>query len=320
MVTAGVPPVKLALMAKIIVLALVLLFFGCGLYMHLRGKVRHKVLRQLFDHSTFTAPFNVFMLMFSKVPRTPYLPTSTFPELAPLQANWREIREEAVNLQKNMQIKAAANNDDAGFNSFFKTGWKRFYLKWYGDAHPSAMELCPRTTALVKSIPSVKAAMFAELPPGAKLNLHRDPYAGSLRYHLAVLAPNDDRCMIEVDGQPYSWREGEGVIFDETFMHWAENRSEGNRIVLFCDVERPMTNGFAQWLNHWLGKNVVAAASSPNNEGDPRGMISKLFKISFYAGKYRRAFRDWNPTFYKVLKFGLMIGVLVWFVWWLVPN
>ena len=58
-------------MAKIIVLALVLLFFGCGLYMHLRGKVRHKLLRQLFDHSTFTAPFNVFMLMFSKVPRTP---------------------------------------------------------------------------------------------------------------------------------------------------------------------------------------------------------------------------------------------------------
>jgi beta-hydroxylase len=43
MVAAGVPPVKLALMAKIIVLALVLLFFGCGLYMHLRGKVRHKV-------------------------------------------------------------------------------------------------------------------------------------------------------------------------------------------------------------------------------------------------------------------------------------
>jgi len=306
--------------AKIFVLVLALLFFGCGLYMHLRGKVRHKVLRQLFDHSTFTAPFNVFMLMFSKVPRTPYLPTSTFPELAPLQSHWREIREEAVNLQKNMQIKAAANNDDAGFNSFFKTGWKRFYLKWYGDAHPSAMTLCPRTTALVKSIPSVKAAMFAELPPGAKLNLHRDPYAGSLRYHLAVLAPDDDRCRIVVDGTPYSWREGEGVSFDETYTHWAENRSEGNRIVLFCDVERPMTHGFARWLNHGLGKNVVSAASSPNSEGDPRGLISRLFKISFYAGKYRRAFRSWSPTVYKITKFGLMLAVLALFIWWMLPD
>ena len=288
------------------------------LHIHFRGKVRLPFGRQLFDHSSFMAPINIFMHLFSRVPSTPYIPVREFPELKILEENWEVIREEALNLVALQKIKASEQNNDAGFNSFFKTGWKRFYLKWYGDAHPSAMELCPRTTALVKSIPSVKAAMFAELPPGAKLNLHRDPYAGSLRYHLAVLAPNDDRCMIEVDGQPYSWREGEGVIFDETYMHWAENRSEGNRIVLFCDVERPMTNRFAQWLNHWLGKNVVAAASSPNSEGDPRGMISKLFKISFYAGKYRRAFRDWNPAFYKILKFGLMIGVLVWFVWWLV--
>jgi len=162
--------------------------------------------------------------------------------------------------------------------------------------------------------------MFAELPPGAKLNLHRDPYAGSLRYHLAVLAPDDDRCRIVVDGTPYSWREGEGVIFDETYMHWAENRSEGNRIVLFCDVERPMTHGFARWLNHWLGKNVVSAASSPNSEGDPRGLISRLFKISFYAGKYRRAFRSWSPTVYKITKFGLMLAVLALFIWWLLPD
>lgn len=303
---------------KIILLFVILVFPLCGLYMHLRGTVRHKAMRQLFDHSTFTAPINVFMLAFSKVPRTPYLPTNTFPELAPLQEHWQEIREEAVNLQKNMQIKAAANNDDAGFNSFFKTGWKRFYLKWYGDAHPSAMELCPVTTSLVAKIPTVKAAMFAELPPGAKLNLHRDPYAGSLRYHLGLLTPQDDECMISVDGQPYSWREGEGVIFDETYMHWAENRTNGNRIVLFCDVERPMTNDFAQWLNRWVGKNVVAAASSPNNEGDPRGLISRLFKISFYAGQYRRRFKAWNKTVYKITKFGLMLAALAAIVWVLV--
>ena len=65
---------------------------------------------------------------------------------------------------------------------------------------------------------------------------------------------------------------------------------------------------------------MVAAASSPNNDGDPRGMISKLFKVSFYAGKYRRAFRDWNRTLYKVLKFGLMLAVLALFIWWLWPT
>ncbi|MNT36683.1 hypothetical protein D3C72_1727840 [compost metagenome] len=80
-----------------------------------------------------------------------------------------------------------------------------------------------------------------------------------------------------------------------------------------------MTNGFAQWLNHWLGKNVVAAASSPNNEGDPRGFISRIFKISFYMGQWRRRYKAWNKTAYKLTKFGLMLAVAALFVWWLWP-
>ena len=35
-------------------------------------------------------------------------------------------------------IKRSEQLNDVGFNSFFKTGWKRFYLKWYDDSHPSA--------------------------------------------------------------------------------------------------------------------------------------------------------------------------------------
>ncbi len=27
---------------------------------------------------------------------------------------------------------------------------------------------------------------------------------------------------IEVDGERYSWRDGEGVLFDETYIHYAE--------------------------------------------------------------------------------------------------
>ncbi|NEK65704.1 MAG: aspartyl/asparaginyl beta-hydroxylase domain-containing protein, partial [Xanthomonas perforans] len=87
--------------------------------------------------------------------------------LAPLRANWPLIRDEAVALQQMQKIRAADGYTDIGFNSFFRRGWKRFYLKWYGTAHPSASELCPQTTALLKSIPTVKAAMFAELPPGS---------------------------------------------------------------------------------------------------------------------------------------------------------
>ncbi|WP_395239557.1 aspartyl/asparaginyl beta-hydroxylase domain-containing protein, partial [Salmonella sp. s54412] len=92
------------------------------------------------------------------------------------------------------------------------TGWKRFYLKWYEDAHPSASQLCPQTPALLRDIPSVKAARVATLPDGSRLPRHRDPSAGSLRFHLGLATPNDDRGFIEVDGQRYSWRDGEGVL------------------------------------------------------------------------------------------------------------
>ncbi|MFX5366545.1 aspartyl/asparaginyl beta-hydroxylase domain-containing protein, partial [Acinetobacter baumannii] len=84
-------------------------------------------------------------------------------------------------------IRAAAKNNDWGFYSFFKGGWKRFYLKWYDDFLPSAQSLCPKTVALLDSIPTVHGAMFAMLPPGGKLGAHRDPFAGSLRYHLGLV-------------------------------------------------------------------------------------------------------------------------------------
>lgn len=280
------------------------------LHIHFRGKVRLPFGRQLFDHSSFMAPINIFMHMFSRVASTPYIPVREFPELSVLQENWEIIREEGLKLIELKKIKASEQNNDAGFNSFFKTGWKRFYLKWYDASHPSAERLCPRTHALLQGIPTVKAAMFAELPPGAKLNPHRDPFAGSMRYHLGLATPNDDRCFIEVDGQRYSWRDGQGVIFDETYIHWAENASGADRLILFCDVERPMRFRWMSAINRWLGRTMMTAAASPNETGDQTGLVSKLFKISFVAGGYRRRYKAWNKTAYKATKVALVVGLV----------
>ncbi|MCC6196810.1 MAG: DUF1615 family protein, partial [Burkholderiales bacterium] len=131
-------------------------------------------------------------------------------------------------------IRAAATYNDLGFNSFFRRGWKRFYLKWYDAPVPSTVALCPKTVELVQSIPTLNGAMFAMLPADGDLGRHRDPFAGSLRYHLGLATPNSDLCCIYVDGQPYAWRDGEDVMFDETYIHWAENRTGVDRVILFC--------------------------------------------------------------------------------------
>lgn len=294
---------------------LLLLFLGSAAYVHWRGKVRYRLGRQATDHSTFMAPINVFMYAFSAVPATPFLPVQRFPALAPLAEHWREIREEALALRAARAIKASDKYDDAGFNSFFRRGWKRFYLKWYDQAHPSARELCPRTTELLAGIPEVKAAMFAELPPGGILQKHRDPYAGSLRYHLGLLTPNDPACYLSVDGERYHWRDGEPVMFDETYIHYAENASGRDRIILFCDVERPLRFAWARWVNRALGRTLLAASQAPNREGDRTGRINKAFGFLYRIRLRTKRLKARSEPLYYGLKW-LLVGGVLWLIFW----
>lgn len=283
------------------------------MYVHFRGKARLRFSRQLFDHSSFVSPINVFIYLFSKVPtEKAYLPVSDFKGLKLLIDNWQVIRDEALALNKLEKIRPAAKNDDAGFNSFFKKGWKRFYLKWYEAKHPSAIQFCPKTVALLAQVPEVKAAMFTELPPGAKLNEHRDPYAGSLRFHMGLSTPNDDRCFINVNQQSYSWRDGEGVVFDETYLHWAINNTDETRIILMCDIERPMKYRWTAAVNRWVARVVLTAGSSPNETGDQTGGINKIFRFFWAAGQYRRKLKNFSKPLYLLVKFSLMLGLFAW--------
>lgn len=286
------------------------------LYVHFRGRVRHRFTRQLSDHSSFLAPINMIMYLFSRQPDRPFHPASEFPELEEVTRRWEEIRAEGEALQNH--IKGSDKKDDAGFNSFFRRGWKRFYLKWYDDAHPSAKELCPVTTEIVGKIPSIKAAMFTELPAGSKLMKHRDPYAGSIRYHLGLRTPNDDSCFINVDGMPYSWRDGEAVFFDETYIHWAENGSEESRLIFFCDVERPMKYAWAASINRWFSKNVMAAAAAPNDENDRTGGINRAFKYLYKIRGKGKELKKFNKPLYQLVKwviFLIPLALFIFIVW-----
>jgi beta-hydroxylase len=290
-------------------------FIGSGLYVHFRGQVRHNVVRQLTDHSTLMAPYNVLMYLFSAVPNRPFLDVERFPELRKLTENWQVLRQEALQLQDDGYIRAASGYNDVGFNSFFRRGWTRFYVKWYDAPLPSAQALCPKTVALVESIPSVNAAMFAVLPPGGDLGRHRDPFAGSLRYHLGLATPNSEHCRIVVDGEPYHWRDGEAVMFDETYIHWAENRTNEPRVILFCDVERPLTNRFIAWVNHWFEKTAIRASQTENIEGDRLGVLNRLFNVLYHLRLVGKALKRRNRHAYYATKWLLLLLVAYLLFW-----
>ena len=62
-------------------------FVGSAVAVHFRGKVRLGFWRQVSDHSTIMAPYNVLMYLFSAVPNRPILPQDSLPELAVLRDN-----------------------------------------------------------------------------------------------------------------------------------------------------------------------------------------------------------------------------------------
>jgi beta-hydroxylase len=291
-----------------------LVFVASALFIHFRGRDRFE-LRRALDFTILLAPVNALMYLFSRVPRGAYIDLQAFPELAPLREHWQEIRDEAVRLNDAGAIRAATGYNDIGFNSFFRTGWTRFYLTWYGREMATAEQLCPRTMALLRGIPSVKAAMFASLPPGARLVRHRDPYAGSLRYHLGLATPNDDGCYIVVDGQRYHWKDGEAVMFDETFIHHAENTTPGQRVILFCDIERPLWGAPMRGFNRFFAKRVMAAASSQNTEAEAVGGINRFFHHAYQLRLKAKQLKATHRSAYYAGKW-LLIGGLLWAMFW----
>ncbi len=305
---------------RLVLLALFAFFALCVLLVHLRGRVRLRFDRQLVDHSAVFAPYNLLMYAFSAVPARPILDRRGFPQLDLLQANWQAIRDEAAHLFDEGYIRAAAGNNDASFNSFFKQGWKRFYLKWYGEPLASAEARGPQTVALLKSIPSVKAAMFALLPPGSKLNPHRDPFAGSLRYHLGLITPNASGCRIFVDGEEHAWGNGKDVVFDETYVHWAENTTEQTRVILFADVQRPLRTRWMNAVNHRVGAFMGSITASPNTENatEKTGLVNRLFALG-QRGKgngssLRAAFKRRYRKLYKACKYAAIL-LMIWLIW-----
>ena len=93
---------------------------------------------------------------------------------------------------------------------------------------------------------------------------------------MGLITPNSPDCYINVDGETYYWRDGEAVVFDETFIHYAENKTDQNRIILFADVERPMRFRWAQAVNRVVGGFLLRGGRA-NQEGDKTGGINRIF-------------------------------------------
>jgi beta-hydroxylase len=99
-------------------------------------------------------------------------------------------------------------------------------------------------------------------------------------------------------------------MFDETFIHSAENTTDVNRIILFCDVERPMKFGFMTAINRWVSHHIDKASATQNMEGEHVGMLNKVFGKLYEVHLASRKVKAWNRTVYYALKYSLMVGIV----------
>ena len=104
-------------------------------------------------------------------------------------------------------------------------------------------------------------------------------------------------------------------MFDETFIHWAENRTDVDRLILFCDVERPLSNRAIARLNHWIKSTLVRASQTENVAGDKVGFLNRLFGYAYYVRYPGKALKRWNKYVYYATKFLILGLILLWVFW-----
>ena len=171
----------------------------------------------------------------------PVLDPAIFPWTATVGADWRAIRTEAEALLPDMSRIPPLRLISPDHRRIAQSElWKSFFLYGYGYKVEANCARCPRTIALVERIPDLNSAFFSILLPGTHIAAHRGPTKGLTTCHLGLMVPAGGGCRMRVGDRTVGWREGEWLVFDDTYRHEVWHDGDTPRIVLLIQVKRPL--------------------------------------------------------------------------------
>jgi aspartyl/asparaginyl beta-hydroxylase (cupin superfamily) len=231
------------------------------------------------NYEMLLVPINKFYDLHIGGPRRPVFfdIATTRRELLELDRNYHVIREELLEVLPDKQtIPRYHELDQAQYNISARVdpekSWKIFPLNIMGVKPKSFSTRCPRTMSLLDGIPGLFEAFFSILEGGKSIPHHEGPYRGYLRYHLGLIVPEKNPPSIRLKDTRYTWKEGESVLFDDSWDHEVYNQCEADRVVLIVDIRRPMpqpfdgVNRFVQRIMQAVyGRHILAriAAMTP---------------------------------------------------------
>jgi len=161
--------------------------------------------------------------------------TRAYPKI---RAEFEQLLEQRVPMPMYHELDAGEGSISATVDTGQK--WTVYMLYILGYKPKMNRTLCPETCRALEQIPDLIQAFFSILEPGKSVPRHEGPYLGYLRYHMALRVPRENPPRLIVKSREYTWKEGEAVMFDDSWTHEVINHSREIRAVLIVDVLRPM--------------------------------------------------------------------------------
>ncbi|SPP73956.1 blast:Aspartyl/asparaginyl beta-hydroxylase [Drosophila guanche] len=160
-------------------------------------------------------------------------------QLRKLQENWMSIREEALSLLSHRGYFA-----DETENLRHKGIWQQFELFAKGQLHGKNCQRAPITCGLMKAFPESSGCRrgqvkFSVMQAETHVWPHCGPTNCRLRAHLTLVAPEPEQTSLRVAEREITWREGELIIFDDSFEHEVWHNGTRPRLVLIIDMWHP---------------------------------------------------------------------------------
>jgi len=175
------------------------------------------------------------------VPQKAFLDKNEFLWVSEVEKAHSKIINEFINARKTIAFPDINEISEEQDIVIEKNSWDFLPFYIYGIKIKNNLNTCPETAKTLEKIPNLTTAFFSVLKPGKHIKPHRGAYKGYLRLHLGVKIPHDvESCGLRFKNDIYHWKNGEVVVFDDTFVHDAWNYSEEERVVLYVDFIRPM--------------------------------------------------------------------------------
>lgn len=184
-----------------------------------------------------------FLARHSRVPTTPFLPSEDFFQIPPLEAHWQAIRDELDQvLQHPEDIPTFHEMSPDQARISFGDNWKTYVFYVFGARIEENCRACPQTAEILDGLADLQNAWFSILAPGYHIPPHRGPTKAVVRCHLGLRIPvRAQDCWIRVGDQVRNWQAGRCLCFDDTYEHEVRNATDEARVVLFLDLDRPLS-------------------------------------------------------------------------------